>query len=63
MTEKLTLTIKETAEQLGISRSLAYSLARCGELPGVLKLGGRYLVSRYQLERYLNGNDGVKASE
>lgn len=59
MTEKLTMTIEETAEILGISRSLAYSLARKGQLPGCLRLGGRFIVSKYQLEKYLNG-DGVK---
>lgn len=44
MTDRLTYTIPEAAQALGISRSLAYELARRGELPGVLRLGSRRLV-------------------
>jgi excisionase family DNA binding protein len=54
--ERLTLTIKEAAAMLGISRNLAYELARRGELPGVIKLGEkRIVVSRAQLENLLRG--------
>ena len=38
--ERLTLTIKETAEILGIGRQLAYDKAKTGALP-VLKIGRR----------------------
>ena len=41
---------------LGISRNLAYQLAREGRLPGVIKLGNkRLVVSRIQLENLLQG--------
>lgn len=52
--ESATLSVEEAADLLGIGRSLAYSLAQRGELPGVLRLGEKRLrVSRVALERYL----------
>lgn len=48
-----TVTVAEAAKLLGIGRSLAYELARRGELPGALRLGGRIVVSRAALERFL----------
>ena len=49
-----TMSVEEAAQLLGIGRSLAYDLARRGELPGVLRLGEKRLrVSRPALERYL----------
>lgn len=56
--ERLTLTVEEAAELAGISRSLAYSLAREGSLPGVIRLGRRLLVSRVTFHHFLNGNGG-----
>lgn len=53
---KLTFSLPEAAAALGISKTLAYSLARQGKLPGCLKVSQRRLVvSRYQLEAYLRG--------
>jgi excisionase family DNA binding protein len=37
--------VEEAAALLGIGRGLAYELARRGELPGVIRLGRRYVVS------------------
>ncbi|MFC1947955.1 helix-turn-helix transcriptional regulator [Chloroflexota bacterium] len=55
-TEKLTISIDEAAKLLGISRNLAYNLAREGKLPGALELGQKRIrVSRVALEKYLNG--------
>lgn len=54
-TEPRTVTVEQAAKQLGIGRQLAYQLAKRGELPGVLKLGGRYVVSRQRLEETLAG--------
>jgi excisionase family DNA binding protein len=51
----LTISVEETARQLGIGRTLAYELARRGELPGAIRLGGRYVVSRRALERVIDG--------
>lgn len=54
--ERLTLTVKEAAAVLGISKNLAYELARRGELPGVIRLGEkRMVVSAIQLDNLLKG--------
>ena len=59
--ERLTLKIKEAAAMLGISKNLAYDLARRGELPGVIKLGQkRLVVSKLAIERLLQGEDTRK---
>ena len=58
--KRLTVSIKEAAIMLGCSKGLAYSLARRGELPGVIKLGKKRMVcSRAVLERVLNGDNGI----
>lgn len=41
--ERLTISVEEAAELLGVSRSTAYSLVRQGELPS-LRLGRRIVV-------------------
>ena len=52
--EKQTYRIEEAAQILGISRQAAYALARNDELPGGRKLGGRLIVSKIELDAYLN---------
>lgn len=60
-TEKLTLSIPETARILGISRNLAYELAAKGELPGLIRLGQKRVVcSRLAIERLLQGESNLK---
>ncbi len=55
--DSLTMTITELAKALGISRGLAYELARRDELPiNVIRLGKRLLVSRRAVEVLLSGN-------
>jgi excisionase family DNA binding protein len=51
--ERLTVTVEEAARLLGISRQSAYQAARAGELPGVIRIGRRLLVSRAQIDRML----------
>lgn len=51
--ERLCLSVPEAAIILGISRGLAYQLARSGELP-TLRFGRRLLISKATLERMLN---------
>lgn len=51
-TEELTMTIKEAAAALNISRSLAYEAARQGKIP-CIRIGRRLLVSRKALEKLL----------
>ncbi|MFC1947537.1 helix-turn-helix domain-containing protein [Chloroflexota bacterium] len=60
-TECLTLSISQASRVIGCSESFCYKLAREKSLPGVFKLGHRYFISRYQLEKYINeeaGTDG-----
>ena len=47
--ERLTMSVEEAGETLGISRSLAYDLVRRGELPS-LRLGRRLVVPVRALE-------------
>ena len=58
--EQLTMTIPEAAKVFGISRGLAYDLAKRDELPvRVIKLGRRMVLSRKAVEALLSGNAGV----
>ena len=50
--ERLTLTVNEVARVLGISRGLAYSMVKTGEIPSV-RFGKRVLIPRRALERLL----------
>jgi excisionase family DNA binding protein len=50
---RLTYAVEEAAELLGIGRSLCYQLAQEGTLPGVRRLGRRYVVSRAALDAWL----------
>lgn len=50
-----TISIEQASRRLGIGRSLGYQLAREGTLPGVISLGHRLLVSRSQLENFIEG--------
>ena len=53
---KLTMTIPEVASLLGISRGLAYDLAKREKLPGLIRLGEKRIVcSRLIIERLLTG--------
>jgi len=55
--DSLTMTIPEVAKALGISRGLAYDLARRDKLPvPVIKLGRRMVLSRRAVETLLSGN-------
>lgn len=52
--ERLTLSVEEAAQMLGISRALAYELVRRGDLPR-LQLGRRIVVPRRALEELVAG--------
>ena len=57
MGERLTLTVEEAAELLGVSRALGYELVARGEIPS-LRLGRRIVVPRRALDAMLdNAND------
>jgi excisionase family DNA binding protein len=49
----VTLSVPEASRLLGVSRGFGYELARSGRLPGVRKLGSRYLVVTSELKAYL----------
>ena len=51
--ERLTLTVTEAAELLGISRGTAYECVRTGEIPSV-NFGRRVLVPRRRLMALLD---------
>ena len=57
-TERLTLTIAETAKLLGIGRQLTYERVKTGEIP-VIKIGRRLLVPRRALEKLLEQGQAV----
>ena len=50
-----TMTVDAAAKRLGIGRQLAYDLANQGKLPGALRLGRGFVVSRKMLEEFLGG--------
>ena len=52
--EKKTVSVPKAAEILGISRLSAYKLANKGDLPGVMRLGRRFVVSIAALNRALD---------
>ena len=62
MTERLTLTVVEAADLLGVSRNSLYEAVRRGEVPH-LRIGRRIVIPRRQLEGLLDGLiDGAGAS-
>jgi excisionase family DNA binding protein len=52
--ERLTLTVEEAGNALGLGRGTAYNLAKSGELP-TIRLGRRLLVPKAALDRLLAG--------
>lgn len=57
MEGKLTYSIPEVGKILGISRNLAYELARKGELPGLIHLGEkRMVVSKSAIQKLIEAD-------
>jgi excisionase family DNA binding protein len=54
-TESATMKVEEAAAILGIGRQTAYNLANSGQLPGAIRLGRRWVVSRQSLDDLLAG--------
>jgi excisionase family DNA binding protein len=52
--ERLTYTVDEVAEILGLSRSKTYDLVACGEIPVVPIAGRRKLIARLAVQRLLD---------
>ncbi len=57
-TKPATMTVEEAAALLGIGRQTAYDLAARGGLPGALRLGRRWVISRKALDAWLEGKAG-----
>jgi excisionase family DNA binding protein len=53
ISERLCLSVPEAAALLGISRNLAYEMAKQGQLP-VVRFGKRLLVPKVALEKMLS---------
>jgi excisionase family DNA binding protein len=51
---RMTLTVVEAAERLGIGRNQAYQAIQRGEIPHI-KIGHRLLIPEAALERMMNG--------
>jgi excisionase family DNA binding protein len=60
--EPRTISVAEAGAMLGIGRGLAYELAKRGELPGVIRLGHRYVISRARIEQVLAGEAETERS-
>jgi excisionase family DNA binding protein len=54
--QQVTVSVDTAGQCLGISRGYAYELARSGRLPGVRRLGRRYLVVTHELKQFLGLN-------
>ncbi len=52
---RLTLTVEEAAETLGLSRAFAYDAVRRGEIPSI-RIGRRILIPKKALERLLGSS-------
>jgi excisionase family DNA binding protein len=57
-TRRLTMSVEEAAEALGISRALAYEAIQRGQLSFV-RIGRRVLIPKAALERLLEAAGGV----
>lgn len=55
---RLTITVEEAAKELGISRALAYEMARTRRLP-TLRFGRRLVVPKKAIERLLEEPEAV----
>jgi len=54
------ISVSRAAEILGCSRSKGYDLARAGQLPGLAKLGSRFVVRTAVFVRWLDGQPDVQ---
>ena len=62
MPDRLTFTVEEAAELLGVSRAFAYTLVKNEELP-CIRLGRRVVVPRAALDRLLGIDSSSDVSD
>lgn len=60
--ERLTHTVPEAGQILGIGRNAAYEGAKSGEIP-TIKIGNRLVVPKAALERMLAGDLGASQTK
>ena len=53
LTRDEVMTAREVAELLRMPTSTVYELARKGEIPGIIRLGSRLVISRARFEAFL----------
>ena len=58
VSEKLTVSVAEAAELLGVSRDMINDLIRKGELRS-FKLGSRRLISRQAMEEFISSRENA----
>jgi predicted DNA-binding transcriptional regulator AlpA len=61
--EKPLRSVSWAADRMGLARSTAYSLARAGQLPGLVRLGGRYYIKSLVLEQWLQAPEWTSGAE
>ncbi|MFJ7954030.1 helix-turn-helix domain-containing protein [Lysinibacillus sp. NPDC096418] len=49
---KVTMTVKETADYIGISRGTVYNMVKANQIPHV-KIGGKILFHRETIDKWL----------
>lgn len=52
--EKLLIRVPEAARRMGIGKSMAWEMARRGELPGVVRMGRSVRVSVKRLQEWID---------
>ncbi len=63
-TDKIRLTMPlwpETGEALGLGKNATYEAAQRGDIPGLFRIGNRWLVSKAALEEFLKTGQRVSA--
>ncbi|MGO9661656.1 MAG: helix-turn-helix domain-containing protein [Acidimicrobiales bacterium] len=63
LSDPYVVSVPEAAQLLGISKDLAYDLARRGELPGAFQLGRRWRVSLVKLLAAVHGPENSAAQQ
>ncbi|MBE3204371.1 helix-turn-helix domain-containing protein [Frankia sp. CH37] len=53
--KRLTYTVDEVAVLLGVSRGVAYAMARSGEIPAIRAGERRWVVPRARFEAWISG--------
>ncbi|AEH07636.1 MULTISPECIES: helix-turn-helix domain-containing protein [Protofrankia] len=56
---RLTYTVEEVAALLGVSRGVAYTMARTGEIPAVRAGERRWIIPRARFEAWLSGREAA----